>query len=345
MNLYEESIRIIKKNQTETGAYVASPSFSQYGFCWLRDSSFIAEAMAEAGEYESAGRYFRWVENVLVKNKEAISRTLQKDRSDITLQDFLPTRYTLTGERNNDNWENAQSDGYGTYLWALGKFVEKTDYKINREMVELVCRYLEKVWKHPCYDAWEEEKDALHTSTLISIAAGLKAGAKMLDRETAWKEIKCFIEEECVTEGRLRKSTLNSGVDSSLIWGVCPYKLWEVQTPLVRNTISKIEEDLFFEGGLKRYCEDSYFGGGSWILLSASLALYYQETGQEEKVGLIERWIESQADAEMNLPEQVSEHLLFDDYYEEWLNKWGKIANPLLWSHANYIKLRPYGSN
>ena len=50
-------------------------------------------------------------------------------------------------------------------------------------------------------------------------------------------------------------------------------------------------------------------------------------------------WIESQADAEGNLPEQVSAQTLFSDQFEPWLNKWGPVACPLTWSHAVYIIL------
>ncbi len=50
-------------------------------------------------------------------------------------------------------------------------------------------------------------------------------------------------------------------------------------------------------------------------------------------------WIENKADPEGNLPEQVSDHLLTPEHYEPWLNKWGPVASPLLWSHAMYILL------
>ena len=45
MDLYHRSIDIIKENQAASGAYVASPSFPTYHYCWLRDGSYIAYAM------------------------------------------------------------------------------------------------------------------------------------------------------------------------------------------------------------------------------------------------------------------------------------------------------------
>jgi len=41
----------------------------------------------------------------------------------------------------------------------------------------------------------------------------------------------------------------------------------------------------------------------------------------------------------LNLPEQVAENLNAPSYYPTWVERWGEIASPLLWSHAKYIIL------
>ncbi|MDN5360604.1 MAG: hypothetical protein PWQ84_1667 [Thermotogaceae bacterium] len=339
MDLLETSIKIIKENQHESGAYIASPNFSQYGFSWLRDSSFIAEAMLYAGETESAKRYFEWVEGVIDRYSEKITKTLSKNNEDISTEDYLPTRYRLDGKLNKDNWENAQIDGYGTYLWAINEYSKRQDFSFNIQPIQYISEYLEKLWKLPCYDAWEEEKTAIHTSTLISVAAGLKAAEELLQRKTDWNIIVKYIEKNHTKDGRLIKSTLNDGVDASLLWAICPFKLWSNHDPLTVKTIQQIESDLNFNGGVKRYLKDSYYGGGSWILLSANLGEYYKQTRQIEKYVKIKDWIERQATQKQELPEQVKEHLLFEEYYDKWVKRWGEIAVPLIWSHGNYIKL------
>jgi len=50
-------------------------------------------------------------------------------------------------------------------------------------------------------------------------------------------------------------------------------------------------------------------------------------------------WIEKQADEKSNLPEQVPNNLNNPDHYSIWIKEWGKIAKPLLWSHAMYLIL------
>ena len=39
------------------------------------------------------------------------------------------------------------------------------------------------------------------------------------------------------------------------------------------------------------------------------------------------------------LAEQVPENLLEEKMYAPWIDKWGEIASPLLWSHAAYMDM------
>jgi isomaltose glucohydrolase len=64
--LVARSIEIIRDGQAASGAYAASPTFSQYrDFCWFRDGAFIAEAMSRVGEIESAERFFDWCAEIV----------------------------------------------------------------------------------------------------------------------------------------------------------------------------------------------------------------------------------------------------------------------------------------
>jgi len=106
------------------------------------------------------------------------------------------------------------------------------------------------------------------------------------------------------------------------------------------ETIQSIEENLHYPlGGVYRYKEDVYYGGGEWILLAAWLGWYYALNGEKSKAQELLRWIESSASANGDLPEQVNEHTLTPDQYPVWVEKWGPVASPLLWSHAMYLIL------
>ncbi len=130
-------------------------------------------------------------------------------------------------------------------------------------------------------------------------------------------------------------------VSRSLLGAVVPYGLLPVDDPLARRTVQRVEEELGgIHGGLHRYRRDTYYGGGAWVLLTAWLGWYYARAGELERAQALGRWVEAQATAEGDLPEQAPVDLNEPSYYPLWLEKWGPIASPLLWSHAQYIILR-----
>jgi GH15 family glucan-1,4-alpha-glucosidase len=108
----------------------------------------------------------------------------------------------------------------------------------------------------------------------------------------------------------------------------------------MRQTLIKIENDLISPtGGLHRYREDTYYGGGEWTLLTAWLGWYYANSGDLDRAKSILGWVENQATPHGDLPEQICVNLYSPSNYKIWVEKWGNVATPLLWSHANYLIL------
>ena len=379
MDLYRHSIRAILQNQAESGAYVASPAFSSYAYCWLRDGSFIAHAMDRVGEHTSARAFFRWVDRTIQRHAWKVDRALERleRRDSLGDGDYLHTRYTLDGEEATSDWWNFQFDGYGTWLWALAEHVAVTGdtafLTTVAESVETTARYLSALWMLPNYDCWEEYSQYVHPYTLAAIYAGLKAvgsvavpggrpalgdlGCGRLGRLTGdpsatVEAIRRFVLDRGVHDGHLvkhidprgeaTKASLQRGaaVDASLIGVATPYRLLSPGDPLMQATVARIETDLHRPGGgVYRYLADTYYGGGEWVLLAAWLGWYYAEVSEWERAQDLARWIESQADGDGLLPEQVSSYLLAPECYAEWERRWGPVARPLLWSHAMYLIL------
>ncbi len=369
-SLYHCSINTIKNGQANTGAYIASPSFPNYQYCWLRDGSFIAHSMDLANEYASAEDFFRWVDRVILRYSHKIV-ALEKcirDGLPVGREAILHTRFTLDGFEGtiDDTWGNFQVDGYGTWLWALAYHVRKTGHygmlDELKESIEMTVRYLELAWQLPNYDCWEEHPEYLHPYSLASLYGGLNAIALLeaegrlvlphLEPRKLAAKIKEFVLSYGTTEGRLVKHILpsngdqppmpliESAVDSSLLGMSIPFRLLDPLDPLMVETVKEIDRDLVHEdGGVYRYRADVYYGGGQWILLSAWKAIYNLRLGKRDLAIKMMTWIEDQADAQGNLPEQVSRNLLAPTQYEVWLEKWGPIASPLLWSHAMYLIL------
>jgi GH15 family glucan-1,4-alpha-glucosidase len=369
-DLYHQSVQIILDNQSPAGAYIACPNFPSYRYCWLRDGSFISHAMDMAGEHRSARKFHLWVGEVIRRYAYKVDR-LEKDLAEghgVSDHNFLHTRFTLEGvEASEDQtWGNFQIDGYGTWLWALLDHIRMSgDPELLRELsdaVRITLRYLRLTWLLPNYDCWEEHPEYLHSYTLGAIHAGFTAAVEMVEAGLLDEEIESlehiagavrnFLLKygayagrivkhiQPITQDRETTPVITSGVDASLIALVTPYHLFSPDEPLFSETLKYIEKELRCPGGgIYRFKNDTYYGAGEWLLLTAWLGWYYVQSGKLSAAQNLLTWIEQQADGDSNLPEQVSGHVLAPDYYDPWVRKWGPIASPLLWSHAMYIIL------
>lgn len=350
--LAETSIRIIRDGQQDTGAYLASPTFPTYRYSWFRDGAFIAYAMDLMGEHESARRFHEWAARSILSRESEVNAVLDELRANGAVPDpgdprLLSTRYRADGSPGADPWENFQLDGFGTWIWAVEQYTRLTATAVDDETsraVALAARYISQLWQVPCYDLWEEHRDQIHTYTLASIYAGLVSAGSMgipVSQDAAGS-IREYVASNMTEGGRLKKSTGHDGVDSALVAAAVPYGMIPVKDPVMRATVAAIERDLVTAGGAHRYREDTYYGGGSWILLSAWLGWFYAQLGDDKsrrRAFDLLRWVTSQADEDGRLPEQVTEHLLAPGHLERWEERWGPSAHPLLWSHAMYLIL------
>jgi GH15 family glucan-1,4-alpha-glucosidase len=207
--------------------------------------------------------------------------------------------------------------------------------------------YLASSWQRPCFDWWEESHDQVHVSTLGCIAAGMSAvaGAGLLDarREalassTAASASRLILDEGLV-DGHLAKWLGATAVDASLLAVVYPMRAIEPTSAIGLSTIAAIDAELNVGGGVHRYRVDTFFGGGQWPLLSCMLGLAFSAAGLPDRARGQLRWAAGTADDAGWMPEQVPDHLLDPSKRQEWIDRWGPVAKPLLWTHAMYVRL------
>lgn len=345
--LVDVSVQSILRNQEPNGAIVASPDFQQYHFCWLRDGSFSALALDLAGEHEAAARYHSWVNRAVSRIGDVIDDVVaERDRGD-ALDPFKmpPARFTLDGSVVVDGWPNFQVDGYGTWLWSLGEHLASSaSHEIDglRDSVARVARYLRSFALSPCYDVWEESGAAQHTSTLASVYGGLVTAARLLEEpallDTA-HEVRDVLESGASRLGHFRKSSANDDVDASVLWLGSPFQVVAADDPRFEATVSLIEDRLIFEGGVRRYPTDTYFGSGAWPVLTASLGWHYAELGDVEGARQCLDWVAERFDGRGRLGEQFGGEARDPHHYAEWVERWGRPAEDLTWSHAMYVIL------
>jgi isomaltose glucohydrolase len=205
-------------------------------------------------------------------------------------------RYTLDGEPDRSDWPKLQIDGLGLFLGTL----RRRGSSRWDDAAALVRTWLEAHWGEPCIDWWEE-RDGVHAVTLWCVGNGLDSDD--IRREALAR-----------ADDRLDASQLFIGT---------------------RELVERVEESLVSDGyGVHRHADDTYYGGGQWLLLTAMYGLAKPECA----AGCL-AWIEAHARDNGDLPEQARDHLLHPASYEPWVERWGMPASPLLWSHAMYLRL------
>ncbi len=306
----EKSAAVISRYQQDSGAYPSSPNFDVYKYSWIRDGAFIADGMSRVGRRESADQFFAWCSNLIIDRRESILNG-----------EHLNARYTYSGQDPTNEWGSFQLDGYGLLLWAIKQHQQRYNLNENiyKEATGLIQHYLDIHWQEPCFDWWEE-REGVHAATLACIYAGLQA----YGHPTA-AIVKAAI--------NLKKERL----DSSLI--ICG--LFDaVDPPAMDQIIKDIEASLIGpDGGVYRYADDTYYGGGEWPITTGLLGWYYIKTGRQNQARLKLNWMIEQMKDSGWLPEQLKTNMLHPEYYDQWVAKWGHPANPLLWSQSMLLTL------
>jgi GH15 family glucan-1,4-alpha-glucosidase len=345
--LARESADLIVALQDPSGAYPASPTFSAYrGYCWFRDGSFIADSVSSMGEVASASAFFDWCARILVERRAAIERIADAAAAGTPVADadMLATRFTFDGRDGDDEWWDFQLDGYGTWLWAVVAHAERHSLSLEpwRSAIELTVGYLTSSWRRPCFDWWEESADQVHGSTLGCIAGGLIAVSRSRqfgDFSETVEQIRSMMIDKGTHDGHLTKWLGSTEVDGSLASVVYPLEVFSADTAIGTATIAAIEGQLTFDHGVHRYRADTFFGGGQWPLLSCMLGLAHAKAGDTARALELLRWAAATITADGHFPEQVGLHLLDASMTQEWVERWGSVATPLLWSHAMFARL------
>jgi GH15 family glucan-1,4-alpha-glucosidase len=331
--LWQRSLQVIRASQTPAGGYVAAPAYPTYRYVWVRDGSFIAEAMRVAGQPQSAIAFHRFVAGAVLRstNGAADGRRL------------LPARFRTDGSPDTTDWPNFQLDGYGLWLWALER--QRRDTPLPPEVLEAagrVARYLCLRWRDPCFDPWEEGGDRRPTSTLLAILGGLAAAVRLFGPgpwseagDDAWRDLHRL----GIADGHLTKDLGDAGaVDAATLWGWWPLELERLAEDVAARTLDVVTDRLGAPA-VHRHEADTFYGGGAWPVLAALWAGGQQRRGRTGEALSALAWIDGTATVAGDLPEQVAENLLAPDALEEWRARWGPVATPLVWSHAMYLLL------
>ena len=328
--LAARSVAVIREHQAESGAYLAAPFPAPYRNAWLRDGALVADAMSTTGERASAEAFFSWCSGVVEARAERMAAA-----------EILDGRFTVEGREVPGSWSAAQLDGYGAWVWALGRHVRRhgADPDPWLPAAEISLRYVAACWSLPCFDWWEERR-GVHVATLAAIYGGLASGVvSEAGLGEAAESIRAAVLRDGVADGRLVARLGEGGLDASLIAVATPFGLLEPDDPLVDATVRAVESELMVDHGVHRHLGDEFYGGGLWLLLAGLVGCHFARCGRPDDARAELEWIAAQASEEGDLPEQVDRHLLRPEKRDEWVERWGPPACPLQWSHALFLTL------
>jgi GH15 family glucan-1,4-alpha-glucosidase len=299
-----------------TGGIVAAPTTSlpeeiggvrnwDYRFCWLRDASLTLFAFMEAGYYEEAGAWARWLQRSAAGSPEQVQ-----------------IMYGIAGERRLDEWEEAGLAGYeGSKPVRIGNAASK---QVQLDVYGEVCRalnqarrgnllseafawplqcellvHLEALWRQPDSGLWETRGGEKHF-TFSKIMAWVAFARSIEDAETngleapleRWRGVRDEIFQVVCEKGFDQK--LNSFVqvfgetslDASLLLipvvGFLPG-----DDPRMIGTLAAIESGLIEDGFVLRYRASAQSDGlpgqeGAFLACSFWLAQAQYLAGRRE---------------------------------------------------------------
>lgn len=345
MDLPARAVRIIEEGQDPSGAFLASPTFPTYRHSWIRDGAFVAEAMDVAGRTERAASFHRWVARTVLRHRHRVAELDRDGPMPPSDDHVLHARFTVEGTEVPGVWSNFQLDGYGFWLTSVGRHAEAHGRPDQvRPAAALVTRYLSALWDRPCASCWEEDETRRHPTTICAVAAGLQAAARLLDEPgpaDLADRIVAWVLEHGTAHGALGKFVDGEGWDGSALFVLGPFGPFDPTAAVVTATLDAVESTLVAEGGgVHRYLDDGFYGGGLWVPLAGALAWVHALRGDGDRAREVLAWIEGTADPEGRLPEQTTDRLRRPDMLEHWTRRWGPVARPLLWSHAMYLIAR-----
>jgi len=371
---YKKSLLILRTNIDSHGAIIAGNDsdiqhFARdtYSYMWLRDGALTAYALDMAGYLGVTRHFFDFCLNLISKGKESSGYFLHKYNPDASLGSSWHPWVNF-----HEKILPIQEDGTGLAIWALWSHFDKfRDVEFAaRQYENLVIRCGDFLASYrdsktglplPSYDLWEE-KWGIHTFTVSTVYAGIRAAEKFanLFKDTrrikiyqrAAEEVKDGMERYLYSKkhGRFLKTIvprkdgafdLDPTIDASM-YAPFYFGVFEPGDEKVVNTMKAIKERLWVKtdvGGIARYEGDGYhkvsdniqdIPGNPWFICTLWLAQWYIAKAQnfeelQESVPILE-WAASRALPSGVLAEQVHP-----------FNNQPLSVSPLTWSHAAFV--------
>jgi GH15 family glucan-1,4-alpha-glucosidase len=302
------------------GAIIAAPTASlpeivgetrqwDYRFCWVRDGSYMAEALLEAGDVISARRFLEFLLNLVdLQGKPFQAPFFHIDgtliRGERTLSWLPGFRNSRPVREGNAATSQTQLDIEGDFLWTVYKYVERTDdvvfLRFYWAVLETLVNWVADHWGDPDASLWEfRGQDAHYTHSKLMCWVALHYGAELADRvgagrqAQAWRHaaaaVRDAIEAQGFNEARghyvqaFGGETLDAALLTLPLYGYCP-----ADAPRFTATLRAIERELVQGPWVYRYRGDMLGEAAHpFVLASSWLARVYLRRGERDRAAAL----------------------------------------------------------
>jgi len=344
---FEEAGTIAAAATTSLPEEIGGTRNWDYRYTWVRDTSFILEALFNLGHLSETEGYLRWVERLISEYGAERMQVMYGLRGQEELPEYeLDHLEGYKGSRpvriGNKAATQRQLDIYGEIMDAalrLSHYVGKIDYTMWPVLRD-ICDYVVKHWGEKDKGIWEV-RSGPHSFVYSKIMCwvALDRGITIARRYgfpaelPRWEETREAIKQEVLAKGwSVKKRSFvqhydTEALDSSNliipIFGFLPF-----EDPRVVSTIEATERELSHEGVLYRYiCDDGLTGKeGTFLLCSFWLVDCLIGLGRVADAEFLLRKLEGTAN-----------HVgLFSEQYDPtWRESLGNF--PQAFTHIGYI--------
>jgi GH15 family glucan-1,4-alpha-glucosidase len=375
--LFNKSVNVLKSLLLKNGGITATPKEGGYPFVYTRDGVIISKALNRAGMVEESERFYYFMKKFTkiedygevfqrynLNGLPSVTRKNQNDNEGLLLHGIYDT-YQFNKDKSflQEMWP-VINDVVGLIKkYSRKKGLVKTERSIH-EFYRLENGY--ELWANCA--CCRGLRDASEIAKLLGYEKQSKDWKLMHDKLLTNIKNKLFDKKN----GLFMKNPKYKEIPD--ISQLAPFYFEIIDNKmLLKKTLKYVEEHLTNKeiGGMRRFrrfeiCKDWHWytgGSGSWFPFTIWMAKFYKKIVNEKKYKEYMNWVKEVAKINGNkLPEHIAiepEYHLWKDHEIEFnqriINAMKKTessmkkfrnekiafwANPLGWSHAEYIMLK-----
>jgi len=299
-----------------SGAIAAAPTTSlpevpggernwDYRYAWIRDSSFVVDALLELGSEDEPAEFLAWAQRVCAPTSPrlqvmyALDGGLLPDEFELTLPGYRGARPVRAG---NEAARQVQLGIYGYLLESAwlhlrsGATLSSAESRRYEEIADFVC----DIWREPDAGIWESRSGPEHFThskamcwVALDRACRLAEDGRLRGNSERWqtvaRQIRKYIEEFCWSEEKqsYTRAAGSDALDASILLGSV-FGYWGGER--MRRTIEAVSNELDAGGPLLyRYLVDDGLDGqeGAFLACSFWLAGALARAGQIDEAGAL----------------------------------------------------------